>query len=225
MHWFYRVDHRSRKAFAGLPIVQQFDRLLDGCRKSCRCHICFHRRSSAGCSPFPYLSSLAVITAFMLILSQGMMVFRATAVKAWNQKLIPAALCDIRTDDRLWLFSLEYTGAFRADQAYLISIFLFIIFSNLLFWLFYLFGRRDNDFKQTVKFLRRPLFLILIVVVGHIIPFAHVFFLFLITRAENPIVVGSFGFNHRPDIGWLWNGPEGRHHHGRRLFSRPGPKS
>ncbi len=137
--------------------------------------------------PFSIFNVLAVITAFILILSQGLMVYRAAGVKAWNQKLIPALFVTSGMMTACGFYLLNIRGhavLTRLPQ----SIFLFIIFSNLLFWLFYLFGRRDNDSKQTVKFLRRPLFLILTVVVGHIIPFAHFFFLFLFARAENALL-------------------------------------
>lgn len=124
--------------------------------------------------------TLAVVTAFLLILSQGMMVFRATAVKAWNQKLTPLLFVTSGLMTACGFFLLNIRGHLGLAKP-LMTVFLVIIVSNLIFWLLYLFRRRDQDFKTRVKFLRRPLWLTAIVVFGHLVPVAH---LFLIVSTE-----------------------------------------
>ena len=130
---------------------------------------------------------LAAIAALMLILSQGLMVFRAAGVKAWNQKPIPLLFVTSGLMTACGFFLLNIRGDLGLTRLSL-SVFLFFIISNLLCWLLYLFGRRDNDFKQNVKFLRRPLFLMATVVVGHIIPSAHFFSLFVFAGTENALL-------------------------------------
>lgn len=137
--------------------------------------------------PFSIFIALAVITAFLLILSQGLMVFRAAGVKAWNQKLIPVLFVTSGLMTACGFILLNMRGHLGLTRLSL-SVFLFFIFANLLCWLLYLFGRNDNDFKQTVKFLRRPLLLMAIVVVGHILPFLHFFSLFIFDGAENTLL-------------------------------------
>ena len=124
--------------------------------------------------------TLAVVAALLLILSQGMMVFRATAVKAWNQKLTPLLFVTSGLMTACGFFLLNMRGQLGLAKP-LMTVFLFIIVLNLIFWLLYLFGKRDQDFKAGVKFLRRPLLLTAIAVFGHLVPAVH---LFLIASTE-----------------------------------------
>ena len=218
MSGFYRLAHGSRKAFAGLPLVQQFKRLLDGCRKSGRRRICCHGGHQPVFRRF-YLRHPGGGNGFLADPQPGYDGFSGHGGQSLEPKTDPAALCDIRFDDRLWFFPLEYSGSFRVGQA-----------PHDRFSRYY---RLQPHFLAALSLPEtRPgfqdksqVFEASAFVDGYrgLRPPCSGCASFSNRKHRNGfVVIGRFGFNHRPGIGWLWIGPEGRHHHGRGFVSRTG---
>ncbi|MBC2709793.1 MAG: dimethyl sulfoxide reductase anchor subunit [Desulfosarcina sp.] len=135
-------------------------------------------------------TAIAVVAALVLIISQGFMVFRATAVKAWNEWLVPVLFVTSGFMTACGLFLLNTQSHSRMTKLPVV-IFLICTFFSLVVWLLYLFGRRGNDFKKAVNFLRRPVSLLLIVGIGHIIPLFLLFSIFLSTDVENASLLSA----------------------------------
>lgn len=130
--------------------------------------------------PFFVFIAMAVIAALLLLISQGLMVFRASGVKSWNEKVIPILFLTSGLMAACGFFLLNIRGHLGPSKQVLL-VFLTIILLDLAFWLLYLFNRRDQDFKQAIAQLRSPIGLAVIVGIGHIIPLALLIYFFFIT--------------------------------------------
>ena len=110
----------------------------------------------------------AVLAALVLLISQGMMVYRARAMVVWNLWIIPVVFVTsgLMTACGLALLNTHpYSATLTIPTN---AIFIFAIL-NLVVWFFYLrLGR--GQFNPSVAFLQRPLILSLIVFIGHLLP-------------------------------------------------------
>ena len=122
------------------------------------------------CFPYFFLNIVAVSSAIILMMSQGFMVYRGASVTAWNAWLVPVIFVTsgFMTACGLALLNNEILGEMPSLSA---VIFLICILLNLVFWILYLYWCHDADFQEAVKTLQRPVSLLVIVVIGHLLPF------------------------------------------------------
>jgi DMSO reductase anchor subunit len=125
---------------------------------------------------FPYLvfTIVAVSTALILMMSQGFMVYRTTAVTAWNVWLIPVnfVTSGFMTGCGLVLLNTRILSEIHSLP---VMIFIICILLNLVVWLLYLFGYRNIEFQKAVKHIRRPVSLLVSVGIGHLVPIVLLF--------------------------------------------------
>jgi hypothetical protein len=112
----------------------------------------------------------AVSAALIFMVSQGFMVYRAVAVKAWNVWLVPAIFVTSGLMTA-WGLILLNTQIISGMASLLLVILLICIFLNLVVWLLYLYWDHDADFQEAVKALRRPVAVLVSVGLGHLFPF------------------------------------------------------
>ena len=140
--------------------------------------------------PHFFLDVMAALAALVFITSQGMMVFRAKALEAWNNWFIPvlfvtsgfvtaSGLVLLNTRDYFWLTSFPMVFI------------LFITILNLFIWVAYLWCRGDH-FKKAVSFLRHPVILLLIVGIGHLVPMFFLLAMHVFTGVENVTIMPVF---------------------------------
>jgi DMSO reductase anchor subunit len=118
--------------------------------------------------------TMAVSAALILMMSQGFMIYRAAAVTAWNMRLIPVIFVTSGFMTACGLVLLN-TQIFSGMDSLPVLISLICIFLNLVVWLLYLYWYHDNDFQEAVKSMRYPISLLVIVGIGHLIPFVLLF--------------------------------------------------
>ena len=120
--------------------------------------------------PHFILSTTAALAALIFMTSQGFMVYRAVAVKAWNVRLVPVLFVasGFMTASGLHLLNARISAG---NAGLPVLIFLVLILLNLFVWLVYLYWNHDSDFLQAIKALRRPASLLVSVVFGHLMPF------------------------------------------------------
>jgi DMSO reductase anchor subunit len=120
--------------------------------------------------PNLFFRIISVITALALMVSQGFILYQIRAIMGWNVPTIPA----------LFISSGFTSGGGVAllisglDQSQLslssIIIGIIALSVNLVIWFFYLYWSRKTVFCEAIKNLRQPLFLIITVGLGHILP-------------------------------------------------------
>jgi DMSO reductase anchor subunit len=125
-----------------------------------------------------------VSAALIFMISQGFIVYRAVAVTAWNVCLIPVIFVTsgFMTSCGLVLLNTRFHSGM---DTLLMVIFLICIFLNSIVWLLYLYGYHDDDFQEAIRFLRRPVMVLVILGIGHFIPFILLFSIVVFGNAEN----------------------------------------
>lgn len=134
--------------------------------------------------PSPVLYITAILGASIFMISQGFIVYRAVAVTAWNVWLIPVIFMTsgFMTACGLMLLNTRFHSGIDSFQ---MMIFLICIFLDSIFWLMYLYWYHDDGFKEATWFLRRPVIVFAILVIGHLIPFSLLFSIFVSGNIEN----------------------------------------
>jgi len=157
-------------------------------------------------SPYLVFKITAASAALILMMSQGLMVYGAAAVPAWNVWLTPVIFMTSGFMTACGLVLLN-TRIYSGTDSLLPVVFLICIFLNLVAWLLYLTRHHDNDFKKAVKFMRHPALLLVIVGIGHLVPFVLLFSVVVFGHVENgskllavfhvlsglALIVGGFG--------------------------------
>ncbi len=141
--------------------------------------------------PFLFLRALSVAAALVLIVSQGMMLYRAVGVDAWHRRLIPSLFVTsgLMSACGLLLLNVRQISALgRLPILFLAA----LVMLNLAAWLFYLFGRLEPDSNRGFKFLRHPAMLMLVVGLGHVLPFLYLGVVFLSGDNQAGNLVASF---------------------------------
>jgi DMSO reductase anchor subunit len=121
--------------------------------------------------PHPALWGLAAVAAIGLMISQGFIIYRCRAVTAWNMPLIPYLFLTssfVAGSGLLLLLSLDELALERRGP---IVIGLVCVGLNLGMWLLYLSWSQEPAFQEAIGILRQAKSLILIVGIGHLLPF------------------------------------------------------
>jgi formate-dependent nitrite reductase membrane component NrfD len=137
---------------------------------------------------FPNLALyiLAATAAVLLILSQGFIVYRAKAMIFWNMPVLPIQFLTSGFASGYGLLSLV-TAIFKLNPVPdILKIGLTFVIINMLVWLIYLYSHRDFTFQKATEVFRRPIFLILIVGMGHLIP-ALLLLIMIATGVDNGV--------------------------------------
>ena len=131
---------------------------------------------------FLYIATLLAALIFMI--SQGFIVYRAAAVTAWNVWLIPVVFGTSGFLTACGLVLLN-TRFHPETDIFPTVIFLICIFLDSIVWLLYIYGNHDDSFQEAIRFLRRPPFVLVILGIGHFIPFILLFYMVLFANSEN----------------------------------------
>ena len=140
--------------------------------------------------PFTLVTAMAATAALVLMVSQGFMVYYAMAVNAWNDRIVPLLFVTSGLTGACGFFLLN-TPNFLAISNSTAVIFLACITANCLVWLLYLFRAQDKAFKKAIKILKRPLILLIVVGMGHIIPGVCLLIVFFLGSAANVFLVST----------------------------------
>ena len=119
-------------------------------------------------SPHPVLMLLAVAAAMGLIISQGLIVYGARAVTAWNVAIIPLLFITSGFSAGGGLMLIALKGLTYGLCVPLIA--LICAFMNLVVWILYLNWSHDSDFRKATEALRSPKSLIITLGIGHLLP-------------------------------------------------------
>lgn len=135
------------------------------------------------------LRVLAAAAAIVLIVSQGMMLYRAVGVAAWNSKLVPFLFITSGLTTAWGLLLLIIRQLPTENRS---SIFIVILFAavNLITWLVFVCGSA-SDSNRGLEFLRRPSILLLIGGLGHLLPILFLSVVFLLGDVKNIDVMTS----------------------------------
>ena len=120
---------------------------------------------------FP-LQALAMLAAVVLIVSQGWMLNRAVGVSAWNRRLIPWLFVTSGLVSAGGLLLLNARHLAVLDRLPILML-ASLVLLNLAVWLRYLFGRTEDGCNWGIQFLRRPVLLLFIAGMGHLLPILH----------------------------------------------------
>jgi anaerobic dimethyl sulfoxide reductase subunit C (anchor subunit) len=121
--------------------------------------------------PHPVLYVLSVGAVLIYLISQGYIVYRARAVTAWNVPLAPILFLTsgVVAGCGLLLIVIAMSGLIISIQIVVAGIVCLIL--NLFVYGFYaLFPRRDHAFREATAILRNPVYLIVVLGVGHLVP-------------------------------------------------------
>jgi DMSO reductase anchor subunit len=122
--------------------------------------------------PIFFLRAVAVAAALVLIVSQGMMLYRAVGVDAWHRGVIPFVFVTSGLMSACGLLLLNVRQLSALDRLSILCLALMVLL-NLAAWLLYLFGRTESDSNRGFKFLRHPAMLLLIAGLGHLLPLLY----------------------------------------------------
>lgn len=125
----------------------------------------------------------AVSAALIFMISQGLVVYRAAAVTAWNVWLTPVIFITSGFMTACGLVLLN-TRLHSGIDTLAMMIFLICIFLDSIVWLLYLYWFKDEDFQKAIQFLRRPVMVLVFLGIGHLIPFILLFSILVIGNAE-----------------------------------------
>ena len=137
-----------------------------------------------------YLRVLAVTAAMVLIVSQGMMLYRAVGVAAWNRKLVPFLFITSGLTTACGLL-LIIIRQLPTENRFPIFIVILLAAVNLITWLVFVYGGNSNS-NRGIEFLRRPSILLLIGGIGHLLPIIFLSVVFLLGDVKNSDVIPSF---------------------------------
>lgn len=130
------------------------------------------------------LSIASVSAALIFMISQGFIVYRAAAVTAWNVWPVPVIFLTSGFMTACGLVLLNTRFHSGIDTLPMI-IFLICIFLDSIVWLLYLYWYHDDGFKEATWFLRHPAMVLVILGIGHLIPFILLFSIVVFGNAEN----------------------------------------
>jgi phenylacetyl-CoA:acceptor oxidoreductase 26-kDa subunit len=134
-------------------------------------------------SPYYVLTAIAAVSALIFMLSQGLIVYRAAAVPAWNIRLTPVIFATSGFMTACGLFLLN-TRIHPGMDSLPLLISLIWIFLNLVAWFMYLYRHRDDDFQKAVKLMHHPVLSMVIVGIGHLVPFVILFFVVVFRHVD-----------------------------------------
>jgi phenylacetyl-CoA:acceptor oxidoreductase 26-kDa subunit len=117
-----------------------------------------------------FLKSIAAVTAAGLLVSQGMMVYRARAVTAWNRPILPLHFFSSGINLGFGLLLIWAAAVNFTLKPTSIAVGLGILAANLIVWYSYLFKADEVGFRQAARMLRSPGSLTVTVGFGHLIP-------------------------------------------------------
>jgi DMSO reductase anchor subunit len=113
---------------------------------------------------------LSITAAFALLVSQSFIVYRASAISAWNVPIMPILnlVSNLTTGYGLVLFMLifDYFPINRGTLGIAAS----FLALDLILWLIYLCAFKNGSFREDTEALRRPVFLVVCVGVARLIP-------------------------------------------------------
>lgn len=120
--------------------------------------------------PNPFLRLLSVGFAVALMVSQGFILYQIKAVAGWHVPIMPVFFISSGFASGASLFLLIGGLAHVPLMLRTILIAMTAVSANLVIWLFYLYRSQSGVFAESTKSLRRPLYLILILGLGHGVP-------------------------------------------------------
>ena len=120
--------------------------------------------------PHMYFSSVSVIAAIGLLVSQGAIVYRACAVTAWNVPMIPLLFVTSGFATGAGLLLLMVAVGKISLVRDIVVIALICVILNLVVWLLYLYRYNDKEFQKSTEAMRRPSTLIITAGIGHMLP-------------------------------------------------------
>jgi len=116
------------------------------------------------------LQAIAALAAIGLILSQGLIVYRARAVISWNVSLIPLVFFTSALSTGFGLMLMLAAPGKGVSGLDWMAVGLMCVGINLVVWVGYLLHYHDAEFREATKELRRPIAWIVIVGIGHVLP-------------------------------------------------------
>ena len=141
--------------------------------------------------PVFFLRALAVVSAMVLSVSQGMMLYRAVGVKSWHQGLVPVLFLTSGLMTAAGVLLLAVGNIPISDRLPMLLL-LFIIVVNLALWILFLYGNTEVSANRGIKFLRRPALLLIIAGIGHLLPVLYLGVVFISGSIEPSSVTASF---------------------------------
>ena len=113
---------------------------------------------------------LAMLAAAVFMISQGLIVYSAKGVRAWNVRIIPPFFVTngFATGSGLFLLLATLFNLGTNRTAVAISVFAAVI--NLLVWLSYLKWSKTPEFLASTERLRRPISMFITLGLGHLLP-------------------------------------------------------
>lgn len=139
--------------------------------------------------PSPILQGIAAISGLGFMVSQGMIVWRASGVVTWNTSLVPLFFltCGLATGSGIFLI----TNYFLGYPTFLpVPILVIVVaIANGGVWLGYL-NLHGVEFQRGIAALRKPVSLFLTIVIGHILPVILLVCTFFIGMSLGPVLAG-----------------------------------
>jgi hypothetical protein len=120
--------------------------------------------------PYLVFSAIASVSAIVFIVSQGLILYKARAVTAWNVSFIPVFFLTSGFAMGSGLILLLSTVSSLTSNNSLLSIALVCVAADLIVWFFYVHRSDNAAFLRVTKMLRHPFVFVLIEGIGHIIP-------------------------------------------------------
>lgn len=126
---------------------------------------------------------LSVAAAVALLVSQSFIVYRASAITAWNVPIMPVLnlVSNLATGSGLvlFMFFFEYFPVNLGTVGIAAS----FLALDIIIWLLYLFSSRDAPFRQDTQVLRRPVFMVASLGIARLFPLSVLLVLILLDTA------------------------------------------
>ena len=129
--------------------------------------------------PHPILKLITIMSALAFLISQGLIVFRARAIIAWNMPIIPIVFVSSGLASGYGLFVMLVAADTIGPDKTTLLLGLILLLFNMVIWLIYLRQAAVNDFTIETKGLRQPFFLTITIGFGQIFPLFLLLFLLL----------------------------------------------
>lgn len=113
--------------------------------------------------------SAGALFSFLFALAQGLVLFGARGILAWNTRLIPLIFISSAFLKGAAIVLLLMSIELMVPDPLIVGITLFCMILVFLFWLLYL-GQRDSEFRRSIKALRRPLYLMFVIGCTFVVP-------------------------------------------------------
>ena len=120
--------------------------------------------------PNPVVLSLAICAAFFFMVSQGLIVYSARGVTAWNVPIIPLFFISSGLATGSGLFLLLTTVAGLGLNKTVVAISICSAGLNILVWFTYLKWSKTPEFLASTERLRRPVSMFITLGLGHLLP-------------------------------------------------------